>query len=106
MKYQVLRVNFGTVIEHFFLWDCSPLLFVFEKIFNVCIREKIKTVKNRDESRSLVPNYFEIGQGNQWLWPVSATCDFRISHGTCKLHSLHVYGCASLLQSDNVEHTL
>ena len=28
-----------------------------------------------------MPNYFKIGQGNQWLRPVSATCDFRISHG-------------------------
>ena len=29
-----------------------------------------------------MPNYFKIGQGNQWLRPASATCDFRISHGT------------------------
>ena len=29
-----------------------------------------------------MPNYFEIGQGNQWLRPVSATYDFRMSHGT------------------------
>ena len=29
-----------------------------------------------------MPDYFKIGQGNQWLRPVSATCDFRISHGT------------------------
>ena len=27
-------------------------------------------------------NYFKIGQGNQWLRPSSATCDFCISHGT------------------------
>ena len=29
-----------------------------------------------------MPNYFKIGQGNQWLRPASATCDFCISHGT------------------------
>ena len=29
-----------------------------------------------------MPNYFKIGQGNQWLRPASATCDFRILHGT------------------------
>ena len=29
-----------------------------------------------------MPNYFKIGQRNQWSRPVSATCDFRISHGT------------------------
>ena len=29
-----------------------------------------------------MPNYFKIGQGNQWLRPASATYDFRISHGT------------------------
>ena len=29
-----------------------------------------------------MPNYFRIGQGNQWLRPVSATGDFRISIGT------------------------
>ena len=29
-----------------------------------------------------MPNYLKIGQGNQWLPPASATCDFRISHGT------------------------
>ena len=34
-------------------------------------------------------NYFKIGQGNQWLRPVSATSDFRTSHGNCKLRSLH-----------------
>ena len=30
-------------------------------------REKITTIKNRNESRRLVPNYFKIEQGNQWL---------------------------------------
>ena len=29
-----------------------------------------------------MPNYFKIGQGNQWLRPASATCNFRISNGT------------------------
>ena len=29
-----------------------------------------------------MPNYFKIGQENRWLRPASATCDFRISHGT------------------------
>ena len=29
-----------------------------------------------------MPNYFKIGQRNQWSRPVSATCDFRMSHGT------------------------
>ena len=29
-----------------------------------------------------MPNYFKIGQGNQWLRLASATCDFRISQGT------------------------
>ena len=29
-----------------------------------------------------MPNCFKIGQGNQWLRPASAICDFRISHGT------------------------
>ena len=34
-------------------------------------------------------NYFKIGQGNQWLRPVSVTSDFRTSHGNGKLRSLH-----------------
>ena len=42
----------------------------------------MKTIKNGNESRSLMPNYFKIRQGNQWLKPASATCDFCISHGT------------------------
>ena len=29
-----------------------------------------------------MPDYFKIRQGNQGLRPASATCDFRISHGT------------------------
>ena len=53
-----------------------PSVFAFQ--------EKIKTIINRNESRSLVPSYFKIGQGNQWFRPVSPTCDFRISHGTAR----------------------
>ena len=35
---------------------------------------KDKNNQNRNESKSLLPNYFKIGQGNQWLRPVSPTC--------------------------------
>ena len=41
-----------------------------------------------------MPNYFKIGQGDQWLRPVSATCDFRISHGTA--NSAHCTSPAAL----------
>ena len=68
--------NFEPLLSTFFLKDHSLLLFVLMSPPNYCISRK----DNRNESRSLVPNYFKIGPGNQWLQPVSATCDFRISH--------------------------
>ena len=45
----------------------------------------MKTVKNHNESWLLVPNYFKIGQGNQWFPSVSTTCDFHISHDAINL---------------------
>ena len=41
-----------------------------------------------------MPNYFKIGQGNQWLRPASATCNFRILHGTT--NSAHCTSPAAL----------
>ena len=46
-----------------------------------------------------MPNYFKNGQGNQWLRSVTATCDFRISHGTA--NSAH---CTSLLHFPDLKH--
>ena len=45
----------------------------------------MKTIKNHNESWLLVPNYFKIGQGNQWFPSVSTTCDFHISHDAVNL---------------------
>ena len=50
-----------------------------------------------------MPNYFKIRQGNQWLRPVNATCDFRISHSTA--NSAHCTSTAALPWC-NSHHTL
>ena len=48
-----------------------------------------------------MPNYFKIGQGNQWLRPASATCDFRISHGTANsARCTSPVRCASLIYDE------
>ena len=69
--------NFEPLLSTFFfriiLYYCLPSY----RPLNFCISRKDKPVKNRSESRSLVPNYLKIGQGNQWLRPISATSDFH-----------------------------
>ena len=47
-----------------------------------------------------MPNYFKIGQGNQWLRSARATCDFRISDGT--VNSAH---CTSPLRFPGLSHS-
>ena len=46
----------------------------------------------------------KIGQGNQWFRAVSATCDFRISHGTA--NSAHCTSPAVLPRLQRRPHNL
>ena len=55
-----------------------------------------------------MPNYFKIGQGSQWLRPASATCDFRVSHGTanssrCTSPAALPWSCLCELRHETIE---